>query len=236
MIVSTDNVIGLISGKREPGHQREAVPLRINPIAMELNPRVGDGVARIVVVSRNNVEEVGLDVMSGVTHIGVAHNDGRALVGLCVGQDVIAELPELRKHGLHVRIRLGVAAAVVGVHVGDIHVDDNVVRCVNGHHIMTEALLDTGIGSIVQIAFLIIILYICLAGSTCGRCTPKEIQSIRISDRAKCLSKSYSSTISSVRIIRQSGYKLRVILKVFACGNNVPAKVIRNARHRCGST
>ena len=40
LIVSAYDVIGLISRKCEPGHQREAVPLRIYSAAMELDPRV----------------------------------------------------------------------------------------------------------------------------------------------------------------------------------------------------
>ena len=89
LIVSTDNVIGLISGKREPGHQREAVPLRIDASTMEFDPRVGYRLACVVVVGSNHVEEVGLDVVAGVAHIRVTHYYCRAFVRLGFLEDIV---------------------------------------------------------------------------------------------------------------------------------------------------
>ena len=40
LVVGADDVILLVSCECESGHQREAVPLRIDSAAMELDPRV----------------------------------------------------------------------------------------------------------------------------------------------------------------------------------------------------
>ena len=152
---------------------------------MELDPRVGDGVACVVVVGRNHIEEVGLDVVAGVTHIGVAHDDGRTLLGLRIGKNVVAELAKLAQYGLYVGVALGVATAAVGVHVGDIHVNDNAFG--NGHLIVAEALLDAGVRAARKAAFRIVVLYIFLACRAGRTGPPEEIKSVGVSGGSQLL-------------------------------------------------
>ena len=181
LVVGADDVILLVSCECESGHQREAVPGRIDASTMELDPRVRDGVACVIVVGRNHVEEVGLDVVASVTHIGVAHNYCRAFVGLGIGEHIVAELAQLAQNGLDIGIALGVAAAAVGVHVGDIHVDDNVVSRIHSHHIVAESLLDAGVGAARKAALSIVVLHVCFSGCACRAGPPEEIQTVCVS-------------------------------------------------------
>ena len=173
--------------------------------------------------------------MAGVTHVGVAHDDGRPLVGLRVGEHVVAELAQLTQHRLDVGIALGVAVAAVGVHVGDIHVDDNVVCRIHGHHIVAETLLDAGVRAIVQIALRIVVLHVGLSGRAGCTGLPEEIQSVGVCGGAKGLTYANASAIGAVRILGETINKLRVILKVLTGGNDVPAEIVGYACHRCSS-
>ena len=137
--------------------------------------------------------------MAGITHVGVTHDDGRALVLRSFCENVVTELAKLAENRFHVCIILGVATAVVGVHVGDVYINDN--SFCHSHFIITETLLDTGVGTVPDVAFLIIILYVSLARSTRCRGPPEEIKTICISNRAPYLSKADRTSICSVRVI-----------------------------------
>ena len=171
--------------------------------------------------------------MAGVTHIGVAHDDGRTLVGLRIGEDVVAELAQLAQHCLDVGIGLGIAAAAVGIHVGDIHVNDNVVCRIHGHFVVAEALLDAGVGAARKAAFRIVVLYIFLACRAGRTGPPEEIKSVGVSGGSQLLRR-YASPPGAVGIIGEARNKLRIILKVLTCGNDVPAKIVGDSCHsRC---
>ena len=138
-------------------HQRLTIPTGIFTTAIELYPRVADGVAGIAVVSSHHIEEVGLDIVAGISHIGIAHDDSGALVDLRLIEHIVAELAELAQYGLHIGIALGVATAAVSVHMGDVDVNDHIVRRIDSHLIMAEAFLDAGVGTIIQVSLLVIV-------------------------------------------------------------------------------
>ena len=165
---------------------------------MELHPGVAYGVTGVIVIGCHHIQEVFLDIVTGIAHVGVAHDDGRSLVGLGIGEHIVAQLTELAQYSLHVSIALGIAAAAVGVHVGDVYIYDHIVRFIYSHLIMSEALLDAGVGTIVQIPLCIIVSHIGLSRSTGGAGAPEEIQSIGIGSGAKDLAYSYGSTIGTM--------------------------------------
>ena len=233
LIVSAYDVIGLISCECESGHQREAVPLRIDTSAVEFDPRVRDCVACVAVVGCNHVEEVGLDVVAGVTHIGVAHYYCRAFVGLGFVENVVTELAELAQNRLYVGIALGVAAAAVGVHVGDIHVNDNVVCRIHGYLIVAESLLDAGVGTASKAALSIVILHVGLPCRACRAVPPEEIQAVGVGGGIQLCGR-YASSPGAVGIVGEARNKLRIIREILTCGNEVPTQIIGNSRHsRC---
>ena len=82
--------------------------------------------------------------------------------------------------------------------MGDVDVNDHIVRGIDSHHIMSETLLDAGVGTVVQISLSIIVPYIGFSRSTGGACAPEEIQSVSIGSNADGLAYSNASTIGSV--------------------------------------
>ena len=143
---------------------------------MELHPGVAYGVTSVVVIGCHHIQEVGLDIVTGIAHVGVAHDDGRSLVGLGIGEHIVAQLTELTEHCLHESIALGIAFAVVGVHVGDVYVNNNSFSYF--YFVVTEALLDAGIGTAGKATVLIVVLHHLLptirtwAFSFAGHCQP----------------------------------------------------------------
>ena len=85
--------------------------------------------------------------------------------------------------------------------MGDIHVDDNIVCRIHGHHIVAETLLDAGVRTVVQIAFCIVILNVGLSCRAGRAGVPEEIQAVGVSYRAKSLTNADGSAIGAVGII-----------------------------------
>ena len=202
---------------------------------MELHPGVAYGVTGVVVIGCHHIQEVFLDVVTGVAHVGVAHDNGRSLVGLGIGEHIVAQLTQLTEHSLHVSIALGIAVAAVGVHVGDVYVYDHIVRFIYSHHIVAETFLDAGIGTVVQISLSIIVLHPGLSRSTGGAGAPEEIQSVGIGSGAKGLAYSYGSTPGTMRIIGEPIHQLLIIFEILTGSDDVPSEIIGNTCH-CGGT
>ena len=145
--------------------------------------------------------------MAGVTHVGVTHDYGRTLVGLRIGEDVVSELAKLAQHRLYVGIALGVAAAAVGVHVGDIDVDDNAFCYLN--FIMPETLFDAGISTASESTVFICILHhlfpsvssraIALAGN-CQALFPEEAETVCVGARRQLCGGDSTSVSASIVI------------------------------------
>ena len=155
--------------------------------------------------------------MSGVAHVGITHHDGRTLVLLELCKHIIAQLAQL---GYLYGFEGGRVFIAPGIHVSDI--DIYIYPIDHSDHIVAEALLDAGVGSVGQSTYLGCILNHSLA-SGAQPLLPEEAQTVGIGTLAE-VEYTKRTAICSCMVVAHGCCKLCVVLKVLTHRQEIPSQ------------
>ena len=212
LVVRAADVV-LIALEVATDHQRLASPRGELTIAVELHPGVDGLVASLC----NGSKEVVLYLVSGVAHVGITHHDGGTLVLLELCEHIVAQLAQL---GYLYGFEGGRVVIAPGIHVSDI--DIYIYPIGHSDHIMAEALLDAGVGSVGKSTYLGCILNHSLA-SGAQPLLPEEAQTVGIGTLAEVEYTKRTAILACI-VVAHGCCKLCVVLKVLTHCQEIPSQ------------